>query len=250
MMNSVLIFAQQSASNTTSNAGGSDGTLGAIFDRLNIIFRPDDLLDHLMQMPFLLAAVVVTVGVLCVFNGYRWHKWVVAVLAFLVGLRLGFLLSEQMGKSVVVAASVGGLCAIIATPLLRVTVAIFGGITGAFIGANTWTAVEGAASDTHWAGAILGFTVVAMASLVLFRLVIVLFTSVGGAVMTICGGITLLMHVPNWEPTVRESLTGNQLLIPLLLLLAAVSGFVIQESRLRAHGMSILSAERSSPKPE
>ena len=234
----MLTFAQ--------NDSGSSGS--GIVEQLNILHNPQDLLDLLSQMHFIIAAMIVTVGVLCIFNGYRWHKWVIAVLAFLCGIWLGYQLSQQMDKSVVVATSVGFLCAIIATPLLRLSVMVFGGITGAFIGANTWSAMPDAPVDAHWAGALIGFIVIAMASLVLFRLVVVLFTSVGGAAMVIFGGLTLLMHVPDWKPSIEQSLSANKMLIPLLMLLAAVGGFVIQESRLRANGVSILGKE-SPPKP-
>jgi len=247
MLSHLLFLAQQDAPATSNAADASSGgfSLGNIFDQLVILSRPDELLDNLARIPLILAAVIVVVGILCVFNGYRWHKWVVAILAFLCGLGLGYILSERMGKPIIVATSVGALCAIIATPLLRITVLVFGGLTGAFIGANTWTVFQDpAATDTHWAGAIIGFVVLAMASLMLFRLVVVLFTSVGGAVMAICGGICLLMQVPDWEPAIREGLSSNHLLIPLLLLLAAVSGFVIQESRLRSDGVSIIASER------
>jgi hypothetical protein len=50
------------------------------------------------------------------------------------------------------------------------------------------------------------------------------------------GAITLLMHVEAWEPAVRQSLSQNHLLIPLLLTVAAVGGFVLQESRIRDQG--------------
>ena len=150
-------------------------------EQLDILFHPDQLLESLSGVPLIGAAVIVTVGILCVFNGYRWHRWLVAALAFLCGLGIGFKLSQSMGRSTIVAASVGCLCAIIATPLLRITVAIFGGITGAFIGANTWTALAASPADAQWAGAVIGFVVIAMTSLLMFRLVIVLFTSVGGA---------------------------------------------------------------------
>ncbi|TVQ53399.1 MAG: hypothetical protein EA377_08040, partial [Phycisphaerales bacterium] len=69
-----------------------------------------------------------------------------------------------------------------------------------------------------------------------FRLVIVLFTSIGGGALVVFGVITLLMHVPAWKDAVRESLVANQLMIPLLVALAAVSGFVIQQSRLKEEG--------------
>lgn len=238
----MLLLAQQDQG--SASAATADGPFfSGLVDRMNILFRPEELLDRLADVPFILAAVVVAVGILCIFNGYRWHKWIIAILSFLCGLGLGYMLSQQMGKSTVVAVAVGGLCAIVATPLLRITVAIFGGITGAFIGSNAWTAFHANPPDANWAGAIIGFIVLAMASIILFRLVVVLFTSFGGAAMAICGGITLLLHVPNWQGAVRESLTSNEMLVPTLLLLAATSGFVIQESRLRAGGVKILQAE-------
>ncbi|NNM24600.1 MAG: hypothetical protein HKO59_01220 [Phycisphaerales bacterium] len=244
-----VIYRDGAESGANAGSGTGSGLPGeelfaSMFERLDILFHPEELLDALATLPLLAASVIVVVGVLCVLNGYQWHKWVVAVLAFICGLGLGYKLSETMGRSMVVAASVGCLCAIVATPLLRLTVAIFGGITGAFIGANAWTAFDASPADAHWAGATIGFIVIAMASLLMFRMVIVLFTSVGGAAMVVFGGITLLMQVPEWEHTVRSNLQGNQLLIPLLLLVAAVSGFVVQESRLRSHGVSILANDR------
>ena len=239
MISSPLFLSQDVAPSDESR-----GAIAALFEnwtpRLDVLFHPTELLAALGGIPIIAASVVVVVGLLCVFNGYRWHKWVVAILAFMAGIGIGYRLSQEMGRSTIVAAAVGCLCAIIATPLLRLTVAVFGGITGAFIGANTWTALDASPVDANWAGALIGFIVVAMASLVLFRLVIVLFTSVGGAAMVVLGSIALLLRVPNFESAVRESLSGNRLLIPLLLLVAAVSGFVIQEHRLRTSGVSIL----------
>jgi hypothetical protein len=88
-------------------------------------------------------------------------------------------------------------------------------------------------SELHWAGAAMGFIALALASLILFRLVIVLFTSVGGAVMATCGGITLLLQVDGWEANIRDALATNQLMIPTLVALGAVGGFVLQEGRSR-----------------
>jgi hypothetical protein len=200
---------------------------------MDILHHPDELLDALGQVPFLAATGLVIVGLLCVFNGYRWHKWVVAALAFLCGLGLGQLLSEKFGRSNIVAVALGGLCALIATPLLKLAVAAFSGITGAFIGANVWTALNSQSPDLNWAGAAMGFIALAMASLLLFRVMIVLFTSVSGAAMVVFGVLTLLLQVDSWESAVRDSLSSHQLLLPLLVALAALGGFVLQETRSR-----------------
>lgn len=216
---------------------------GNVFDNLNILHDPQLLLDNLARMPMFAAATVVTVGVLCIFNGYRWHKWVVAILALLCGVGLGFALSKTMGKPYVVAAAVGGICAMIATPMLKLTVAIFGGLTGAFIGSNAWSAFEFSHVEHHWAGALLGFIIVGMASLVVFKFVVVLFTSVGGAAMVVFGSITLLMSVPTWETPVRDGLLNTPMLVPLLLGLAAMAGFILQQSRLHSEGVRLFGAD-------
>ena len=48
--------------------------------------------------------------------------------------------------------------------------------------------------------------------------------------MIIFGGITLLMQVESWKPAVRDALSNNHMIIPLLLAVAAVGGFVLQSS--------------------
>ncbi|MCI0632250.1 MAG: TMEM198/TM7SF3 family protein [Phycisphaerales bacterium] len=201
--------------------------------QLDILTQPDKLLDNLAKLPMIAASMIVVVGFLCVLNGYKWHKWVVIALAFMLGVGVGNILSQQMGKSAIVAIALGVLFACIATPMLRWTVAIFGGLTGAFLGANAWTLANANPPNAQWAGACMGFIALALLSFVVFRLVVVLFTSIGGAAMVVLGVITLLMQVPGWEPIVRQGLANNQHLVPLLVTVAAVAGFVIQESRVR-----------------
>ena len=219
---------------TAGQASSMKEMLATMVDKLDILNDPAALLDMLSNLSFFHAAVAVVLGVLCILNGYKWHKWVMIVLAFFGGYLIGLLLSQQMGRSAIIAVSLGLLFAIVAGPMLKVVVAIFAGITGAFIGANVWGAIETVPPEMSWAGAGMGFILLAMASLVLFRLVVVLSTSIGGAAMIVFGGITLLMHVPDWEEGVRTGLSNHTLMIPLLVLVAAVGGFVLQESRVRA----------------
>jgi hypothetical protein len=203
------------------------------YAHIDALTRPEKLLDDLSKMPLVGGSIILVVGVLCVLYGYKWHKWVVVALAFLMGLFVGHLLSAQIGKSIIVAVALGVLFATVATPMMRWTVAVFAGLTGAFLGANAWVLTNASPADAKWAGAAMGFIALALLSFVIFRFVVVLFTSIGGAAMTVLGGITLLMQVPGWEPAIRNSLASNQHLIPLLVTVAAVAGFVIQESRVR-----------------
>ena len=96
----------------------------------------------------------------------------------------------------------------------------------------------------------MGFIAVALLSFVVFRLVVVLFTSIGGAAMVVLGAITLLMQVPGWKDSIRDSLVTNQHLIPLLVTVAAVAGFVIQESRIRNGGGDGAPGQAQGGKPK
>ncbi len=200
--------------------------------RLDILNHPEELLTALSNLHVVWASIFVVVGALCILNGYRWHKKVVIICAFLGGLGLGHLLSKQMGNSRIVMGALGLLCAIVAAPLLRFAVAVFGALTGAFIGANVWTAFS-ESPDAHLAGAAMGSIALGLASFIMFRLVVVMFTSIGGAAMAVFGGLTLLLHVPAWSESVQTSLVANQLLLPLIVTVAAVTGFVFQHSRMR-----------------
>ncbi len=230
MNQSILLFLAQAA-----EPAGARSPMSAMTDatkRLDILNHPDELLAALANVHIVWASALVVVGVLCVLNGYKWHKWVIVLCAFLGGLGLGHVLSKQMGDSRIVMAAVGLLCAVIATPMLRWAVAIFGGLTGAFIGANVWTAFSDS-PDAHLAGAGMGFIALGLAAFIMFRTVIVLFTSIGGAAMAVLGIITLMLHVPAWEMQIRASLEDHQLLLPLLVAVAAVTGLVMQHSEIR-----------------
>ena len=200
--------------------------------RLDILNHPEELLTALSNLHVVWASIFVVVGALCILNGYKWHKKVVIVCAFLGGLGLGHMLSKQMGNSRIVMGALGLLCAIVAAPLLRFAVAIFGALTGAFIGANVWTAFSDT-PEAHLAGAAMGGIALGLATFIMFRLVVVIFTSIGGAALAVFGGITLLLHVPAWSESVQTSLIANQLLLPLIVTVAAVTGFVFQHSRMR-----------------
>jgi len=83
---------------------------------MDILHHPNELLDMLAGTPFIWASVSITVGVLCVLNGYRWHRWVVVVLAFCLGWVIGSALHRQFGDTQIVSIAIASLLAIIATP--------------------------------------------------------------------------------------------------------------------------------------
>jgi hypothetical protein len=230
----------------------------SVFDRISAVFstgieyldmlnRPEKLLELLSAIPVYLAGGLVILGVLCILNGYKWHKWVVVVCSFLVGFGMGFLLSRTMPQPYVVAGAIALMAAVIATPLMRFTVAFFGGLTGAFVGANVWTAL-GLQQEMVLAGAAIGFVVVGMASFMMFKHVVVLFTSIGGSAIAVIGAFALMLYIPNeqFNSLITSSIRDNQMLIPLLVTVAAVIGLVLQERQAAAPAPAASTAEKKA----
>jgi hypothetical protein len=214
---------------------GQSGSIsaGEIVRDADLLSRPEQLLDLLMKLPAIVAVVVMVVGGVSLMKGYRWHRLIVIILAAMLGLGIGYLVSQQVARSAVVAISMGLLFAAIASPMLKYTVAVFAGLAGAFLGANIWSIVQGAESGSPWPGAAMGFILLALSSFLIFRIAIILFTSLGGAAMLVIGAIGCLLHVDAIQGPVREHLAQHHLIVPLLVGTAALAGFILQESSTR-----------------
>lgn len=203
-------------------------TMTQALDRIDLMARPEALLDALDSMSIVLAAILVGVGAICLVRGWRWHRVIVLVLALLGGIGLGHLLSLSMGKSLVVAIAVGLLCAALAAPMLKWTIAILAGAVGAFVGANVWGLLAPEDAAQAWAGAAMGFIALALASFILSRVVITFFMSVSGGALFVAGAIALLLRVDAVREPIVTHLEETPMLVPLLVVVASVFGFILQ----------------------
>lgn len=199
--------------------------------RLDILNHPQELLEALQQLHIVWAGIFITVGLMAVLNGHRWHRWIVMITAFVSGMALGHWLGGQMESSVIIAACSGVLAAIIAWPLMKFAITACGGLAGAFVGANAWTALS-LPPDTHYAGALIGLIAFGLLSFILHRMVIVAMTCIAGSLVVVMGGITVMLHVDAWRDAVHRSFESNTLVLPLVVLVLAVLGFVVQQTTL------------------
>jgi len=136
-----------------------------------------------------------------------------------------------------------------ALPVLTDDVAGVGGRAVAAGGANLWAGLAhagDAASNkgnadpatgngimpeaTYWVGALVGLIICGMLAFVLFKLSIVMCTSVSGSTIAVMGLIALLLCVDPWRDSVSSGLTANKLVIPLLVFVPAIIGLIIHES--------------------
>lgn len=224
-----------------------------IFSRPDALAHPDTLTDNLKSMSAVWAIVFLAAGLMCIINGYKFYKPVTVLLALVIGASAGHALGHQIkAEESVIAGCIGALLAATCMPLMKYAVAVMGGLSGAFIGANAWTAIakmaaksaaagnaaatagaatSGGAADHYWVGALIGLILFGMLAFIMFKLSIVMFTSVSGSTLAVLGAMALLLQVPEWQPTVTRSLSSHTIVTPMLVLVPAMIGLILQQAR-------------------
>jgi len=215
-------------------------TTVAMFSRGDTLAHPEQLVGHLQTLSVVWAVLFLVLGVLCLLGGYKFYKVAVIGAALLFGMFFGYWAGMHINAAPIVAGCTGVLLAVTAFPLMKYAVAVLGGLAGAFTGANMWSGIASAMNaagstrlpaDAYWVGALVGLIVCGMLAFVLFKLTVLLFTSVSGSTIAVLGVLALLLSVEAWRETIAEALTANPLVIPLLVLVPAVVGLVLQQSK-------------------
>ncbi|MEQ9616780.1 MAG: hypothetical protein RLN60_01960 [Phycisphaerales bacterium] len=232
MLNTPVVLAQSGRFFDSSNrASGSENPISVINarlrDHLDVLNHPDPLSDIVTNINLVWAVIFVLVGATCVINGYRWHKTVITVLAGMSGVYAGMLIGEHVGDTTIASACLALLFVILAWPLMRYSAALFGGLAGAFAGANIWTAV-GADAEMHHVGAIIGLVVVGMLAFLTFRAVVIVLTAVGGAALFVLGGMALLMQIGSFRGGVLDGISDKPMIVPVVAGSAALIGAIVQ----------------------
>lgn len=196
----------------------------------------EEYLRYLTDMHFLLAIVVFACGLVYLLQGWRIFKVLVVVNAGILGAMLGTQVGAQLegpNMPLVLGIAGGALLAILAWPLMKFAVAIMGALAGSLLGFGLWqyvAQVAGRADLTSyaWAGALLGLITLGLLAFVIFRLVIMIFTSFQGSVLAVSGLLAMLMKLESLHRSLGDSLRTNPHLMPLMIVIPAVIGLVFQ----------------------
>ena len=107
------------------------------------------------------------------------------MLGLFAGMRVGEMMSST--DSVLWGGIIGlVVLAVLSIPLMRWAVSILGAVAGGIITSGLWYAC-GLPEQYLWAGAIIGIVAGGMISFIVFRISVMLFTSLGGAMLIIVG---------------------------------------------------------------
>jgi hypothetical protein len=195
---------------------------------------PIDLIwEQISTLGWLQALIAVSFGAVYMLYGWRVFK-VLAVVCFgMLGLFAGMKVGAMLGSSLW-GAIIGlvGLAAL-SIPLMKWAVSILGAVAGGIITSGIWYAC-GLPEQYLWAGAIIGVIAGGMMSFIIFKISVMLFTSLGGAVLVLIGLLALLhLYERNQAvPTnyVSSLVNGHNWFLPVLLIFATAVGMLIQNS--------------------
>jgi len=192
--------------------------------------------DYLQSMPVAIAMVLLICGVVYLFQGWKTFKMLVIVNAAILGAFVGYELGGMLpGQRMPLFGGVAGalLLSVLAWPMMKLAVGLMAGIAGGLLGSAMWSyvaTVVGRAdvAQNAWAGGLIGLVTLGLLSFVIFKLVIMIFTSLQGAVMCTSGLLAILMHFEFLRMDIHDMVSGQPHLLMLILTTPAVIGFALQ----------------------
>ncbi len=211
-----------------------------VLDRLGeLISSPQGFIEQVDKLDEITALALILAGLVSLFWGWRVFKILIVANAAIVGAAAGAYLGQefrrQAGDNIVIfAALAGGLVmAAVAWPLMKYAVSIMGGLAGSVIGYGAWhygvTLTNRSELAEHaWVGALIGLILLGLLAFLIFKTVVMVLTAMEGSVLAVAGLANLCLKYERISDDVRTQLTQNPNLLPLLIPVPAVIGFVMQ----------------------
>ncbi len=195
-----------------------------------------DYINSISTMNLALAIVLFACGLVYLLNGWKVFKILVVVNAALLGGFLGDRFGAMLatGNTPTFTAIAGALLlAVLSWPLMKFAVSLMGGLAGSFLGYSLWNCVavgtgQGPPAEHAWAGALIGLITLGLLAFLIFKLVVMIFTSLQGSLMTVSGLLALLMLSDSLRTKLQSNLSTNTHLLVLAIGVPAIIGFAFQ----------------------
>jgi hypothetical protein len=191
----------------------------------------DSMWEQVTTLSWLQALIAISFGVVYLLYGWRIFKVLVVICFGLVGLFAGVRIATpydlQILGAIVGLSVLGGL----SIPLMRWAVSILGAAAGGILTGGLWYAV-GLPERYMPAGALIGIVAGGMISFIVFKVAVMLFTSLGGGALIITGMLSLLYQYEGTRTppsdAVRTMLYDYHWFLPVLLVAVTFVGVLMQ----------------------
>jgi len=206
-----------------ANAAGTEAASGPAA-------RIHEFWTHATSLGQLEAFMFISFGVVWLFYGWRVFKILVVISFALLGLALGMAISSKIvGWNNKMVGGVIGMVtiAILSIPLMRWAVSMLGALAGSIFTAAIWYACP--LDDRYiWAGAIIGMVAGGMISFIVFRIAVILFTSMGGGALVVTGSLALLYRYSSAKVQMEHIVLHQQWVLPVALMVPMLVGLIAQ----------------------
>ena len=195
----------------------------------------DVLWQHVNTLDLVEALTFIAFGTVWLFYGWRIFKILVTISFGLLGMTLGIWANQQLidGNSFWLALICAVFFAVLSIPFMRWGVSILGALSGAILTAGAWIAL-GLPKEYVWAGGLIGLVTGGMLSFIVFKIAVILFTSLGGSVLLAVGALAIVCHHLLSQAEFKDFVLQNLWFLPAMVLVPMVIGAVLQNKFIKA----------------
>jgi len=193
---------------------------------------PVDLIwEQIVALSWLEAVLAISFGVVYMLYGWRIFKILVVICFGLIGLFAGIKVGQRFDSQILGAVVGLFLLAALSVPLMRWAVSILGAVAGGTLTAGLWYACQ-LPEQYIWAGGLVGIVAGGMISFIVFKIAVMLFTSLGGGALIVTGLLSLLYQYESIQdpPTenIKELFYNQSWFVPVLLMIPTAIGIIVQ----------------------
>jgi hypothetical protein len=190
---------------------------------------------------WLYAMLLLSVGVVYMLYGWRIFRALVVISFGFMGMFLGMLSADKLSTNdhaLMWGGIIGmALFAAIAVPLMKWCVSVLGAMAGGILTSGIWIALD--LSDAYLpAGFIVGFIAGGLISFIMLKVSVMLFTSLGGSLITVTGLLALLYQYDVRVSDPMTFYTYNLILthpwfLPLAVIIPTIGGMLVQNKLIK-----------------
>jgi len=207
-----------------AQAGAGSGPVDQAIVPVDLIWKQIVSLGLIEAMAFL------SFGSVCLLYGWRVFKILVVICFGLIGLVIGMTVTGQIiGLNNQLAGGlIGmGILAVLSVPLMKWAVSLLGALAGAIMAAAIWYACN-LPEQFIWAGALTGFVAGGMISFIIFKVAIMLFTSLGGSVLIAAGAMALLYLYSPTATQIEDLVFNKKWFLSVVIVVPTIIGVILQ----------------------
>ncbi len=216
-------------------AQAAETTEQATEARPDAIIPVDAIWEQITSLGLPAALTFISFGVVCIMYGWRVFKVLVVISFALIGLVLGVAASQRIkGENHEVLCGIIGLVllTILSLPLMRWAVSLLGAAAGGVLAAGAYYAST-LPERYVILGALVGVVAGGMISFIVFKVAIMLFSSLGGGALMVIGTFALLHHYPPTTEAMRQVFFGTKWFLPVCLFIPTAIGIIIQNKMIK-----------------